>query len=241
MSTPCKVSAGSARLESNMRNSLLVSKLMKKRAAVPNFLMSRLSRTIQRRREFLDITQEELSTRTGLHRTYISDIERGARNLSLKNLSRLATALELPASTLIRMTEIDSGGRSEFLAAESQLKDLYENAPCGYHCVDKDGMFIRMNATELEWLGYSRDEVVGRMNLRQVLTPQSLTSFEYLIPQIEKLGWLPAIDVEILKKNGSTMPVYMSANAITDERGQFVMSRSVVIRRDSNGDLDIGN
>src|SRR6056297_1926625 len=41
----------------------------------------------------------------------------------------------------------------------SELLDLYENAPCGYHSLDKDGFFVRINTTELSWLGYSRDEI----------------------------------------------------------------------------------
>ena len=60
------------------------------------------------RREKLGISQEELAHRAGLHRTYISDIERGARNPSLKTLSRLADALELSTSDLIRLGEAKS-------------------------------------------------------------------------------------------------------------------------------------
>jgi PAS domain S-box-containing protein len=212
---------------------------MKKRAALPLFMMSRLSRTIHSRREFLKMTQEELSVKTGLHRTYISDIERGARNVSLKNLSRLALALELPTSTLIRLTELDAPARNAFQTAETELRDLYENAPCGYHCVDKNGMFIRMNTTELEWLGYSREEVVGRLSMRDLLTRKSLSDFECIIPEFEKAGWLPAIDVELVRKNGTTMPVLMTANAITDEHGKFVMSRSVVLPNNRKSIFDI--
>ena len=129
---------------------------MKKKAAIPHFMLHRLSRSIQSRREFLNMTQEELSEKTGLHRTYISDIERGARNVSLKNLSRLAIALELPTSTLIKLSEMDAPSRCAFESTESQLRDLYENAPCGFHSIDTQGTFIRMNATELNWLGYAR-------------------------------------------------------------------------------------
>jgi CheY-like chemotaxis protein/DNA-binding Xre family transcriptional regulator len=48
----------------------------------------------------LGISQEELAERAGLHRTYISDIERGARNISLHNIDKLAAALEISVSTL---------------------------------------------------------------------------------------------------------------------------------------------
>lgn len=60
---------------------------------------------VQERRDSLGISQEELAHRAGLHRTYISDIERGSRNISLRSLIRLATALELTASGLICAAE----------------------------------------------------------------------------------------------------------------------------------------
>lgn len=43
----------------------------------------------------LGITQEELAFRSGLNRNYISDTERGKRNISLFSISRLATGLEV--------------------------------------------------------------------------------------------------------------------------------------------------
>src|SRR6266536_3109782 len=48
----------------------------------------------------LGISQEELAGRAGLHRTYVSDIERGARNLSLGSIEKLARALETSVSSL---------------------------------------------------------------------------------------------------------------------------------------------
>jgi transcriptional regulator with XRE-family HTH domain len=44
------------------------------------------------------ISQEELAFRAGLHRTYISGIERGVRNVSLLNISKLAMALNISLS-----------------------------------------------------------------------------------------------------------------------------------------------
>jgi CheY-like chemotaxis protein/DNA-binding XRE family transcriptional regulator len=51
-------------------------------------------------REKLKFSQEDLATRADLHRTYISDIERGARNVSLKNVEKLSEALGIPLATL---------------------------------------------------------------------------------------------------------------------------------------------
>ena len=68
-------------------------------------LIRAFCRAVQERREFLKISQEEVAHRAGLHRTYISDIERGTRNVSLKNLGRLAAALEMPVWSLIKSAE----------------------------------------------------------------------------------------------------------------------------------------
>ncbi len=46
------------------------------------------------------ISQEELAERADLHRTYISDVERGARNLSLDSICKLADALAISISAL---------------------------------------------------------------------------------------------------------------------------------------------
>ncbi|MBU0487264.1 MAG: helix-turn-helix domain-containing protein [Bacteroidetes bacterium] len=51
-------------------------------------------RRIREMRQKLGISQEELSFRSELHRTYISSIERGLRNVSLENIEKLAKALE---------------------------------------------------------------------------------------------------------------------------------------------------
>lgn len=41
------------------------------------------------------ISQEELAERSGLHRTYVSDVELGKRNVSLENIERLSCALRI--------------------------------------------------------------------------------------------------------------------------------------------------
>lgn len=51
-------------------------------------------------RERLGFSQEKLAERAELHRTYISDVERGARNLSLESITRLARALDIPVADL---------------------------------------------------------------------------------------------------------------------------------------------
>ena len=51
-------------------------------------------------RKRLGISQEELAERAELHRTYVSDVERGARNLSLESITRVARALDISVADL---------------------------------------------------------------------------------------------------------------------------------------------
>ncbi len=64
-----------------------------------------LGRSIRKRREARDFTQEELAELAGLDRTYISDVERGGRNLSLSSIARIAKALGTSISDLTRGIE----------------------------------------------------------------------------------------------------------------------------------------
>ena len=63
-------------------------------------LKSLLGMAIKRQRASLGISQEELAHRAGLHRTYVSDLERGARNPSIDSIEKVARALELSVSKL---------------------------------------------------------------------------------------------------------------------------------------------
>ena len=46
--------------------------------------------------------------------------------------------------------------------SESRFRQLYDEAPVGYHEVDAGGRINRVNRTELEMLGYTADEILGR-------------------------------------------------------------------------------
>ena len=51
------------------------------------------------------LSQESLAELAGLHRTYVGDVERGERNVSLVNIERLSAALGVLPSDLLRRTE----------------------------------------------------------------------------------------------------------------------------------------
>src|SRR5439155_20330164 len=78
----------------------------------------------------LGFSQEALAKRAELHRTYITDVERGARNLSLESISRLARALRVSIGTLFLVPEgplsqtKHSAQSVDILLVEDDPKDL---------------------------------------------------------------------------------------------------------------------
>lgn len=124
---------------------------------------------------------------------------------------------------------------SERLRAEAALvryadetDDLYNRAPCGYHSLDERGVIVRMNDTELSWLGHSRDELVGKLSFRDFLTPDSRGVFDRSFEAQKLSGLVRNVDLTLTRKDGTTFPVAGSASVVLDSDGRYLMSRSTV-------------
>ena len=81
-------------------------------------VLHRLGSRIRELRIKADLTQEQLAERADLHPTYLGGIERGERNLSLRNLAKLAAAFQVPLKTLVEF------GEEEFHLTSQRLKAL---------------------------------------------------------------------------------------------------------------------
>ncbi len=69
-------------------------------------LLTAFGKFIKQKRNELGLSQEELATRSGLHRTYISDVERGIRNLTLGAAWFLARGLSMSLADLLANVKV---------------------------------------------------------------------------------------------------------------------------------------
>jgi len=136
---------------------------------------------------------------------------------------------------LVRANELERKRSADLLqistqleATKNELEDLYDNAPCGYHSIDENGIFLRINNTWLDWLGYEREELVGKLRHSDVMTPASARLFEEKFALFKQQGWLKDVEFEYVRKDGGVFAASLNATTIRDADGRYVMSRSTV-------------
>ncbi|MDO8932657.1 MAG: response regulator [Rhodocyclaceae bacterium] len=105
-----------------------------------------------------------------------------------------------------------------------EIEDLYNNAPCGYHSIDGDGLITRINDTEMAWLGYERAAIVGRLKFSDLLAPTSIKTFDEAFVCLKQSGSVHDIELRMVRRDGTILPVLMSATAIADD-GRYLSSR----------------
>jgi diguanylate cyclase (GGDEF)-like protein/PAS domain S-box-containing protein len=113
-------------------------------------------------------------------------------------------------------------------ARSEEIQDLYERAPCGYHSLNSEGIVIRINQTELDWLGYSQVEIVGHKRFADLLTPDSQATVAENFPRFKKSGSVKDLELDLVCRDGRILPVILSATAVYDAAGNFLHSRSTL-------------
>lgn len=113
-----------------------------------------------------------------------------------------------------------------FWSSAMEIHDLYNNAPCGYHSLDADGVIIQINDTELRWLGYHRDEVIHKRKFSDFCTSETAALFHKNFPTFKERGWVNDLEFDIVRKDGSVMQILLNSTAIYDAQGRYVKSRS---------------
>ena len=109
-----------------------------------------------------------------------------------------------------------------------ELKELYNNAPCGYHSIDAEGCFTGINDTELTLLGYSREEVVGRMKFQEIISPVYRDMYTKTFSGLKKNGLTKDMELDLVRKDGEILNALISESHIFDPEGNLISCRATV-------------
>ncbi len=163
--------------------------------------------------------------------TELKQAELEVRRLNLELEQRVADRTRELADTVSALErEVAERQRAQATAEEytRRVEDLYNHAPCGYHSLDAEGAFLAVNDTELDWLGYAREEVVGRLKFTDLLTEEGRATFAANFPGFKARGWVADLEFDMVRRDGSLLPVVLSATAVVGEDGGFERSRSTM-------------
>ncbi len=117
----------------------------------------------------------------------------------------------------------------ELQQALVRAQSLYDHAPCGYLSLDAELRFVNINQTLLNWLGYSREEVVGRLEVVALIDPAwRPVALDHLQTLLRGEQTEP-MEIEIRRKNGSCLHALFSSTVVCDEQGQFLHSNTTVV------------
>jgi sigma-B regulation protein RsbU (phosphoserine phosphatase) len=113
---------------------------------------------------------------------------------------------------------------------EEDAEDLYENAPCGYLSTRMDGQIAKINTTLLTWLGYTRDQLVGRRSFSDLLTVGGRMYHEtHFAPLLAMQGEIGGVALELRAVDGTRRPVLVNSAVKTNAAGEPLLIRTTIV------------
>jgi PAS domain S-box-containing protein len=110
--------------------------------------------------------------------------------------------------------------------SREEFKDLFDNAPVGFHEIDAEGRIVRVNNTELKMLGYSAGELLGQF-VWKISTEEEISHQAVLAKLGGKLTPpTEGFERRLRRKDGSTFPVWINDRVLKLENGDITGIRS---------------
>jgi len=144
------------------------------------------------------------------------------------SLSPIEDAGRLLVAAAIRDITIHRSLEDQLSATARINDDLYNSAPCGYHSLDQDGTYLKINDTELAWLECQRADVIGKLSPRDFFSDAAKIQFQDVFRRFLQTGHIEGVEFELVSRNGRHRHVLLSATTAKDASGGFLMSREVM-------------
>ncbi len=111
---------------------------------------------------------------------------------------------------------------------EGDFEDLYHRAPCGYLSMTLDGIILQVNDTLLDWTGYRREDLIGRVFV-DLLQPGSQLLLETRFLSVLHLhGAADEVSMSLRTADGVAVPALFNGVVVTDGDGQSRSIRTAV-------------
>ena len=109
------------------------------------------------------------------------------------------------------------------------VRELYEQAPCGYIFARPDGTLTRVNQTFLTWTGYAREELLPSTRFQDLLTvPGKLFYENQYAPLLRLQGFVQEVAFELVRPGRDPLPVLVNSVQRTDAQGRPTLVASAI-------------
>jgi two-component system sensor histidine kinase/response regulator len=191
---------------------------------------------------------DELRTMTPFDLHPPEDLAQVARNISRKNPEQPFTYTHLTKSgrrmeVEILSDEIDYQGRPAWISIvrditerkraetilrenEARFRELYDEAPVGYHELDAEGRIVQVNRTELTMLGYAAEEMIGRHSWEFTQEPEKAR--QAVLARLSGAEVPRSAEYTLWRKDGSLITVLLEARVLRNASGQIIGSRATM-------------
>ncbi len=150
-------------------------------------------------------------------RGHIAALEQCARAMSSRQYAALT---EVFRELYIALDELQVTQKA-LARSERELADFFENGPVGLYWVGADGRILRANQTELDILGYTRDEYVGH-HIAEFHVDREI--IEDILRRLTRSETLHNYEARLRARDGTIKYVLINSNVFWED-GQFVHTR----------------
>ncbi len=113
--------------------------------------------------------------------------------------------------------------------SKARFEHLFQEAPVGYHSLGSDFTFIDINMTELNLLGYSREEIIGKKTWADLIVPEDLPTFEQHKNDLLEKGYVENLQYSVVRKDGTLRSVILNARAFFDDQDRLLYTLGNVV------------
>ncbi|MEW6221500.1 MAG: PAS domain S-box protein, partial [Thermodesulfobacteriota bacterium] len=140
----------------------------------------------------------------------------------------LAAVLGLVATLLLLHWQLRqlAAAKERLAASEAKYRELFEGAPDLYYTLDAQGRILDVNDTFVRALGRDKAEVVGRP-IADFMTASSAEAFWTTFPHLSRERHYANLERELLRADGSVLPVILNVFAVLDEAGRLEKTRTI--------------
>jgi len=119
--------------------------------------------------------------------------------------------------------------QEKMIEREKQFIDFFKNAPIGFHIFGPDKIIKEINETELDMIGYTRDEIIGKKSWSDLIVDDQRVNFDEHWQKLKETGKVTDLLYTLVHKNGQLIEVLLNASARLDKNGMIISTRGSVL------------